>query len=178
MVLFLCIFSGVLALIVCLLWRVKIHFCAELNDTHLYARAKLCLLFGLVKIPMDIDTNIIALLRKKQKKTEKEKPKRKQLLHKLLWNSRKTGTLRLAELNCKGIIGDAGDAFCSVMAAGAVQTALELLLRVCFPSHQGRIAIAPVFDRHAIWIYMEGILEILPTQIIGVLIRVRKQGGT
>lgn len=46
MVLFLCIFSGVLALIVCLLWRVKIRFCAELNDTHLYARAKLCLCLG------------------------------------------------------------------------------------------------------------------------------------
>lgn len=72
MVLFLCIFSGVLALIVCLLWRVKIRFCAELNDTHLYARAKLCLLFGLVKIPMDIDTNIIALLRKSRKNLKKK----------------------------------------------------------------------------------------------------------
>lgn len=174
MVLFLCIFVGVVILAVCLLWRITLRFRVQMMDAHLLARAEICLLFGLIRIPVGVDTSIAALLRGKREKEKKKESKRKSLLRGLLRQGRKTGALRLTELNCRGLIGDADDAFFSVMAAGTIQIALELLLHTRFSPCSCRISIAPSFERNALWIYMEGILEIVPTQIIGILIRNEK----
>ena len=174
MVLFLCIFAGVVILAVCLLWRITLRFRVQMMDAHLLARAEIRLLFGLIRIPVGVDTSIAALLRGKREKEKAKKPRRKSLLRGLLRQGRKTGALRLTELNCRGLIGDADDAFFSVMAAGTIQIALELLLHTRFSPCSCRISIAPSFERNALWIYMEGILEIVPTQIIGILIRNEK----
>ena len=174
MVLFLCIFVGVVILAVCLLWRITLRFRVQMMDAHILARAEIRLLFVLIRIPVGVDTSIAALLRGKREKEKKKESKRKSLLRGLLRQGRKTGALRLTELNCRGLIGDADDAFFSVMAAGTIQIALELLLHTRFSPCSCRISIAPSFERNALWIYMEGILEIVPTQIIGILIRNEK----
>ena len=174
MVLFLCILAGVIVLSVCLFWRITLRFRVQMMDAHLLACAEIRLLFGLIRIPVGVDTSIAALLRGKREKEKAKKPRRKSLLRGLLRQGRKTGALRLTELNCRGLIGDADDAFFSVMAAGTIQIALELLLHTRFSPCSCRISIAPSFERNALWIYMEGILEIVPTQIIGILIRNEK----
>lgn len=174
MVLFLCIFAGVVILAVCLLWRITLRFRVQMMDAHLLARAEIRLLFGLIRIPVGVDTSIAALLRGKREKEKKKESKRKSLLRGLLRQGRKTGALRFSEFNCRGLVGYADDAFFSVMVAGTVQIALELLLRTWLFPRSGCVSIAPSFDRNALWIYMEGILEIVPTQIIGILIRNEK----
>ena len=174
MVLFLCIFVGVVILAVCLLWRITLRFRVQMMDAHLLARAEIRLLFGLIRIPVGVDTSIAALLRGKREKEKKKESKRKSLLRGLLRQGRKTGALRLSEFNCRGLSGGGVDAFFSVMAAGTVQVVLELLLHSRFSPCSCRISIAPSFERNALWIYMEGILEIVPTQIIGILIRNEK----
>lgn len=174
MVLFLCILVGVATLLACVLWRIAVRFHIQLTGAHFYAHADLCLLFGLIRIPMGVETSIPALLRRTEKKKPKaRKPQRKRLLHTILWHGRKTGALRLKKFKCCGRIGDADDAFCSVMAAGVAEIVLELL-RAWFPAHSGSISIAPSFEHSVVWVYLEGILEIVPTQIIGVLIRDEK----
>ena len=174
MVLFLCIFAGVVILAVCLLWRITLRFRVQMMDAHLLARAEIRLLFGLIRIPVGVDTSIAALLRGKREKEKKKESKRKSLLRGLLRQGRKTGALRLTEFNCRGLVGYADDAFFSVMAAGTMQITLELLLRMWLFPRSARISITPSFERNALWIYMEGILEIVPTQIIGILIRNEK----
>ena len=174
MVLFLCIFAGVIILTVCLLWRITLRFRVQLMDAHLLACAEIRLLFGLIRIPVGVDMSIAALLRGKREKEKKKKNQRKSLLRGLLRQGRKIGALRFSEFNCRGLVGYADDAFFSVMAAGTMQITLELLLRMWLFPRSGRISITPSFERNALWIYMEGILEIVPTQIIGILIRNEK----
>lgn len=176
MVLFFCVFLGVLLVAAALLWRMKVAFSLVLAGEHVHARAELRILFGLLKIPFEADMRIGELLCGKGRKPRKNTPKRNRFLRKILWEGRRTGALALSEFQCRGLVGDASDAFRSVMAAGAVQIALELLLNFLFPLNPARVAIAPSFEQNAIWVYMEGILEIVPTQIIGVLIEHRTTG--
>jgi len=170
MVLFLCT-AVVVLLLACFLGRIKISFRAELLEAALKLQAELCLLFGLIRIPMKAETGIAALAGRTKKKKKKKRPQRKRLLRLLLSKGRRNGAMRLTSFSCRGLIGNAQDTFLSVMGAGSVQVFFEMALRKMFPSCRAAVRITPSFERNSIWIYMEGILEILPTHIISVMIQ-------
>lgn len=180
MVLFLCILTGVAALLSGLLSRIAIRFRIELTGVQLRASAKLCFFFGMIRIPIETETSLPLLLyrKKKEKKRKRKgkKPKQKTAFRELLWHGWKTKALHLVKFTCRGLVGGE-DAFLSVMTAGCIKSVLSLLLRMVSPACKSEVAFRPSFMQSAFWIYMEGILEIVPTEIISVLIKVRKRGG-
>lgn len=175
MVLFLSVVFAVL--LACLLWKIKVCFRSQVLDDRLKMQAELRLLFGCIRIPMNAETGIIELIGRKKKRKKRKRPERKRLLHLLLSKGRQNGSMHLSSFICRGLVGNEQDAFLSVMAAGSIQVFFEILTGTLFPGCHTSVKIVPSFDRSSIWIYMEGILEILPTQIIGVMIRRKGEGN-
>lgn len=171
MVLFLCVLLGVIVFLICLFRRITLRFWVQVTGGHICARAQLCLLFGLIRIPAYTEETILSLLKKKWKR---KRPKKKVGIGRIIWQARKREGVKLKEFACRGVIGHENDAFISVMAAGAAQSLLTLALRAIFPAGEQQVAFRPAFEQNVFWLYMEGILEIAPTQIIGNLLDAEK----
>lgn len=172
------LFFATAVFLICLLWKIKVLFYAQVQDDFLRIHAELRLLFGVIRIPMDAETGICEMIgRRNKRKKKKKRPERKRFLRLLLSKGRENGALRLSSFTCRGLIGNADDAFLSVMGAGSVQVLFDMLISVLFPGCRSSVNIVPSFERNSIWIYMEGILEILPTQIMNAMIQ-RKGEGT
>lgn len=168
MVLFL--FAAAAAMLLCLA-KVKLFFSAEVIELKCRLNGEVRLMHGALRIPVCAETSITELAAKAVRGERSKGKRRKRLFRLFLEAGKKSGGLRLRQFSCRGAVGNAEDAFLSVMGAGSAQVFLEMLLGAFFPFSEKSVRIMPSFAQSSIWIYMEGIAEMLPLQIIGVMIR-------
>ena len=172
MVLFVCVLAGILGMVACMLYHIRISFGIELMNMNLTAHVEIGLLFGLIRIPVTIEMSLFSLfhkIREQQKNSKRIKLKSGQVLQ-ILQHGKKTRTTWFPSFHCRGRIGIADDAFLSVIVAGITQAVFQSAFHIFLQPRSGRISIRPNFESNGIWFYLEGILQIVPTQIIGVLI--------
>ena len=159
-------------MVACMLYHIRIGFGIELVNMNLTAHVEIYLLFGLIRIPVTIEMSLFSLfhkIREQQKNSKRIKLKSGQVLQ-ILQHGKKTRTNWFPSFHCRGRIGIAADAFLSVIVAGITQAVFQSAFHIFLQPRSGRIYIRPNFERNGIWFYLEGILQIVPTQIIGVLI--------
>lgn len=125
---------------------------------------KLGFLFGLIKIPVKADINIIEEFQKRNRKKKKRKSKTLDLLRYIIDG----GLIKELEINSR--IGIGVDAFLSVMTSGFVQILFEKLSEAFLKTEKVGIFIKPCFSSTVFWVHLEGILIIFPTQIIGIMV--------
>ena len=112
------LFFAAAVFLICLLWKIKVLFYAQVQDDFLRMHAELRLLFGVIRIPMDAEAGICEMIgRRNKRKKKKKRPERKRFLRLLLSKGRENGALRLSSFTCRGLIGNADDAFLSAYSA-------------------------------------------------------------
>ena len=64
MVLFVCVLAGILGVVACMLYHIRIGFGIELVNMNLTAHVEIYLLFGLIRIPVTIEMSLFSLFHK------------------------------------------------------------------------------------------------------------------
>ncbi|MBQ9833441.1 MAG: hypothetical protein IJO48_06900 [Clostridia bacterium] len=123
---------------------------------------KLGLAMGLVKIPIHINTDIQTLIFRRKKK------KKRSVYTKILKGALKWSDVKRVEMRAK--IGIKDNAFFTVMMVGFTRILVEKLAEFMCISDKTGISVKPCFATGVFWLYLEGIVTIFPTQIIGILV--------
>ena len=167
------VFWGLLIVIIAgLLWRAKLRFHFAIMDGKLLFSGRAYFFFQLIRIPLWYEAPLDRFIRRLISNMGKHKDKTKYDRFKklIIKFARECGNI--SELECRGRVGVENDAFKSVFAAGALQIALCALAGALFDAEPD-VHIKPNFERPSFWINMEGIIEIVITQIITNEIRKR-----
>lgn len=170
MVLFLCV-AALVFLLVSALANVKLFFCAELLERTVRLTVRIGLLFGAVGIPVEAEHRLFEPKANTGKREKAKSSGRKRLLRFLLRWGKKSGALQVNRFHCRGAVGNAQDAFLTVMGAGSAAVFLDMLSEPFLHNCEKNVRIIPTFEKTGIWIYMEGIAQLHPLQIIGAMIR-------
>lgn len=84
--------------------------------------------------------------------------------------SQRAAWFALDRLRLLGKVGKLGDAYRSVLYAGALHIGADCLFQVLFQPDALEIQVAPIWDCRCFWVKLEGIGTLRPWQIIGIAI--------
>ena len=156
-----------------LLWNTPLSFFLHWEGKEIRLHVSLRTFFGLVPIGMDMAVQYFPLrlyLGRRQLPLGGKKPKQKPAgLGRALFAQR-AAWFALDRLRLLGKVGKLGDAYRSVLYAGALHIGADCLFQVLFQPDALEIQVAPIWDCRCFWVKLEGIGTLRPWQIIGIAI--------
>ena len=157
-----------------LLWNTPLSFFLHWEGKEIRLHVSLRTFFGLVPIGMDMAVQYFPLrlyLGRRQLSLGKRHTGRRSWkgLGKAL-ASQRAAWFALDRLRLLGKVGKLGDAYRSVLYAGALHIGADCLFQVLFQPDALEIQVAPIWDCRCFWVKLEGIGTLRPWQIIGIAI--------
>lgn len=154
-----------------LLWNTPVSFFLQWEGREIRLHVSLRTLFGRIPIGMDFTLQYFPLRLywgRREIPLKGEKKKDSGLGKALL--SQRDAWLSLKRLRLLGRLGKLGDAYRSVVYAGALHIGADCLFRVLLAPEALEIRVEPIWDCRCFWVKLEGIGTLRPWQIIGVAI--------
>lgn len=157
-----------------LLWPTPVSFCLQWEGRALRLRGSLRICFTLLPIKVEVTLQYFPMRLywgRRQLPLGGKKPKQKPAgLGRALFAQR-AAWLSMARLRLLGNVGKLGDAYRSVLYAGALHIGADCLFQALLEPDALEIRVAPIWDCRCFWVKLEGIGTLRPWQIIGVAIR-------